>query len=107
MGTRPQLVSANRHRTKASSRCCCRTFANAIVRKSMCWPRKIFRFGSSKHDPKSIDYFKTARANLNASGIMVLDMMGGGECYEEDLVDKRTIVKGKKGVQVRMETGQL
>ena len=56
-----------------------------------------FSFWIFKTRAEVIDYFKTARANLNASGIMVLDMMGGGECYEEDLVDKRTIVKGKKG----------
>jgi hypothetical protein len=28
---------------------------------------------------------------------MVMDMMGGGDCYTEGLVDKRVIVKGKKG----------
>tara|TARA_R110002049_G_scaffold4601_4_gene31802 strand:- start:19825 stop:20658 length:834 start_codon:yes stop_codon:yes gene_type:complete len=56
-----------------------------------------FSFWIFKTRPEVIEYFKTARANLNAEGIMVLDMMGGGECYEEDLVDRRTIVKGKKG----------
>jgi hypothetical protein len=28
---------------------------------------------------------------------MVMDMMGGGECYNEGQKDVRTIVKGKKG----------
>jgi len=56
-----------------------------------------FSFWIFKTRAEVIAYFKTARANLNPQGIMVLDMMGGGECYEEDLVDKRTIVKGKKG----------
>ena len=32
-----------------------------------------------------------------------MDMMGGGECYEEGLVDKRKIVKGKKGFNYHWE----
>ena len=28
---------------------------------------------------------------------MIMDMMGGSDCYVEDHTDKRTIVKGKKG----------
>ena len=56
-----------------------------------------FSFWIFKTRAEVIEYFKIARSNLNSNGIMVLDMMGGGECYEEDLVDKRTIVKGKKG----------
>ena len=56
-----------------------------------------FSFWIFKTRPEVIDYFKIARANLSEKGIMVMDMMGGGECYEEDLVDKRTIKKGKKG----------
>ncbi len=56
-----------------------------------------FSFWIFKTRAEVAEYFKFARANLNPKGIMVLDMMGGGECYEEDLVDKRTIVKGKKG----------
>ncbi len=56
-----------------------------------------FSFWIFKTRKEVIEYFKIARANLKAKGIMVMDMMGGGECYEEDLVDKRTIVKGKKG----------
>ncbi len=56
-----------------------------------------FSFWIFKTREEVIDYFKIARSNLNAKGIMIMDMMGGGECYEEDLVDKRTIKKGKKG----------
>lgn len=37
------------------------------------------------------DYFEHARANLADDGIMVMDMMGGSECYEEDHEDIRTI----------------
>ncbi|MEM8667386.1 MAG: class I SAM-dependent methyltransferase [Planctomycetota bacterium] len=56
-----------------------------------------FSFWIFKTRSEVVDYFKIARANLKTGGIMVMDMMGGGECYEEDLVDKRTIVKGKRG----------
>ncbi len=56
-----------------------------------------FSFWIFKTREEVVEYFKIARSNLNAEGIMVMDMMGGGECYEEELVDKRTIVKGKKG----------
>ena len=43
------------------------------------------------------EYFEVAYSNLNDQGIMVMDMMGGGACYEEGNVDKRTIRKGKNG----------
>ena len=56
-----------------------------------------FSFWLFKTRKEVVDYFKTARANLNADGIMVMDMMGGSACYEEDSVDKRKIRKGKKG----------
>jgi len=56
-----------------------------------------FSFWIFKTREEVIDYFKVARSNLKQQGIIVMDMMGGGECYEEDLVDKRTIKKGKKG----------
>lgn len=36
-------------------------------------------------------YFETARANLADGGIMVMDMMGGSDCYIEDHTDTRTI----------------
>ena len=56
-----------------------------------------FSFWIFKTRPELLKYFKTAYANLNSKGVMVMDMMGGGDCYEEGNVDKRTIVKGKKG----------
>jgi len=37
------------------------------------------------------DYFEHARGNLADGGIMVMDMMGGSECYVEDHTDVRTI----------------
>jgi hypothetical protein len=62
-----------------------------------------FSFWIFKTRREVIDYFKIARANLNPRGIMVMDMMGGGECYEEELIEKRTIVKGKKGFKYHWE----
>ncbi|NNE00203.1 MAG: class I SAM-dependent methyltransferase [Pirellulaceae bacterium] len=56
-----------------------------------------FSFWIFKTRKEVVDYFKIARGNLNDKGIMIMDMMGGGECFEEGLVDKRTIKKGKKG----------
>lgn len=56
-----------------------------------------FSFWIFKTRKEVVDYFRDARANLRAEGVMVMDMMGGGDCYIEDHVDKRTIKKGKKG----------
>jgi len=56
-----------------------------------------FSFWIFKTRDEVVDYFKTARSNLVDGGVMVMDMMGGGECYEEDHKDKRTIKKGKHG----------
>ena len=62
-----------------------------------------FSFWIFKKRQEVIEYFQAAHANLNKQGIMVMDMMGGGECYEEGLVDKRTIKKGKKGFKYHWE----
>ena len=43
------------------------------------------------------DYFQHALANIADDGIMVMDMMGGSECYEEDHEDIRTIETNVKG----------
>ena len=56
-----------------------------------------FSFWLFKTRQEVIEYFKIARSNLAAKGVMVMDMMGGSECFEENHVDKRTIKKGKKG----------
>ena len=56
-----------------------------------------FSFWYFKTRAEVIEYFEIARANMADEGIMVMDMMGGGGCYEEGRVDKRTIKKGKKG----------
>ena len=56
-----------------------------------------FSFWIFKTRPEVVAYFKAARANLKQEGIMIMDMMGGGDCFIEGHVDKRTIKKGKKG----------
>ena len=66
-----------------------------------------FSFWIFKTREEVIEYFRIARANLNPMGVMVMDMMGGGECYTEDLVDKRTIKKGKKGFKYHWEQGSF
>lgn len=60
-----------------------------------------FSFWIFKTRKEVVEYFRTARANLAADGIMVTDMMGGGECSVENHVDKRVIKKGKKGFSYR------
>ena len=66
-----------------------------------------FSFWIFKTRAEVIEYFKIARANLTKDGIMVMDMMGGGECYTEGHVDKRTIVKGKKGFKYHWEQARF
>ncbi|MCA9176652.1 MAG: class I SAM-dependent methyltransferase [Planctomycetales bacterium] len=64
-----------------------------------------FSFWIFKTRPEVIDYFKIARANLNPGGILVMDMMGGGECYNVGNVDKRKIGKGKHSFRYDWEQG--
>lgn len=66
-----------------------------------------FSFWIFKTRAEVVEYFKMARENLNDQGIMVMDMMGGGECYTEDHVDKRKIVKGKKGFSYHWEQARF
>ncbi|MCR9199736.1 MAG: hypothetical protein NXI04_13910 [Planctomycetaceae bacterium] len=56
-----------------------------------------FSFWIFRTRAEVIEYFRKAHANLNDDGIMVMDMMGGRECYNDTITDKRTIVKGKRG----------
>ena len=56
-----------------------------------------FSFWIFKTRPEVLKYFRAARANMGPESIMVLDMMGGGDCYNEGQVDKRKVKKGKKG----------
>lgn len=62
-----------------------------------------FSFWIFKTRAEVIKYFRAARRNLNDQGVMVMDMMGGGDCYLENHVDKRTIKKGKKGFKYLWE----
>ena len=62
-----------------------------------------FSFWIFKTRAEVVEYFKVAHSNLNEKGVMVMDMMGGGECYTEEQVDKRTIKKGKKGFKYHWE----
>jgi len=41
-----------------------------------------FSFWIFKTRKEVIEYFKIARANLQKEGIMIMDMMGGGECTQ-------------------------
>lgn len=56
-----------------------------------------FSFWIFKTRKEVIEYFKFARSNMSAKSIMVMDMMGGGQCFDEQHTDVRTIKKGKKG----------
>lgn len=58
-----------------------------------------FSFWIFKTRQLVLDYFRTAYKHLNTQGVMVMDMMGGGDCYNEGNTDKRTIKKGKRGFE--------
>lgn len=62
-----------------------------------------FSFWIFKTRDELREYFEVARSNMNSEGIMVMDMMGGGDCYTDGHVDKRTIKKGKKGFKYLWE----
>ncbi|MBM87152.1 MAG: SAM-dependent methyltransferase [Gammaproteobacteria bacterium] len=62
-----------------------------------------FSFWIFKTRKEVIEYFKIAYANLASEGAIVMDMMGGRDCYDSDVVDKRTIVKGRKGFKYHWE----
>ena len=56
-----------------------------------------FSFWLFKTRRELLEYFRVARRNLGDRGLLVMDMMGGGDCYIEGHVDKRTIRRGKRG----------
>ena len=66
-----------------------------------------FSFWIFKTREEVIQYFRIARENLGDHGVMVMDMMGGGGCYEEGQVDKRTIVRGKRGFRYHWEQAKF
>ncbi len=62
-----------------------------------------FSFWIFKTRQELVDYFAIARANLKDEGVMVMDMMGGGECYDEGHVEKRKIGQGKSRFEYQWE----
>jgi hypothetical protein len=62
-----------------------------------------FSFWIFKTRSEVVSYFKAAYKNMNQQSVMVMDMMGGGDCLIEGHVDKRTIKKGKKGFKYLWE----
>lgn len=62
-----------------------------------------FSFWIFKTRKEVVDYFKIILMNLDEQGIVVLDMMGGKECYATDTTEKRTVVKGHKGFKYHWE----
>lgn len=66
-----------------------------------------FSFWIFKTRPELLEYFRLARSNMADEAVMVMDMMGGGDCYSEGVVDKRVIKKGKKGFNYHWEQGRF
>ncbi len=66
-----------------------------------------FSFWIFKTRKEVIEYFKVARSNLNSDGVMIMDMMGGGDCYNEGHTDKRRIEKGKRGFKYHWEQARF
>ena len=62
-----------------------------------------FSFWIFKSRSEVVDYFRSAHANMNDQSLMVMDMMGGGECYDVGHIDKRRIKKGKNGFKYYWE----
>lgn len=60
-----------------------------------------FSFWLFKTRPEVIEYFRIARKNLAEGGLLIIDMMGGGECYEEAHEDVRSIGGYDKAVKHR------
>ncbi|MBN4060865.1 hypothetical protein JYU15_00360 [bacterium AH-315-I18] len=48
-----------------------------------------FSFWIFKTRPQLLEYFRHAYNNLNDQGLMVMDMMGGSDCWVEDHTDVR------------------
>ncbi len=62
-----------------------------------------YSFWIFKTRPELLEYLKVARSNLKPGGVMIMDMMGGGDCYLEGHTDKRTIGNGKKAFKYSWE----
>ena len=62
-----------------------------------------FSFWCFKTRAEVLNYFKIAYENLGGKGVMIMDMMGGKECYASDVTEKRTIIKGREGFKYHWE----
>jgi cyclopropane fatty-acyl-phospholipid synthase-like methyltransferase len=62
-----------------------------LDRKADVLAAQNFSFWIFKTRRALLEYFKAAHASLAEQGLMVLDMMGGSECYEENHEDIREI----------------
>jgi hypothetical protein len=58
-----------------------------------------FSFWIFKTRDELRDYFVVARSHLNPQGLMILDMMGGGDCFKEGATDKKVVSNGKSGFE--------
>lgn len=56
-----------------------------------------FSFWVFRKPAEVIEYLQAAHANLADDGVMVIDMMGGGDCYVDGMLHKTTIREGKDG----------
>ncbi|MEM6749342.1 MAG: class I SAM-dependent methyltransferase [Planctomycetota bacterium] len=63
-----------------------------------------FSFFCFKTRKELREYFEFAAANLNKPGILIADMMGGGECYTDDQEDVRKVGSGRKAFKYVWET---
>jgi SAM-dependent methyltransferase len=62
-----------------------------------------YSFWIFKTRPELTEYFRIARDNLKDQGVLVMDMMGGGDCYIEEHVEKKKVKKGKRGFSYHWE----
>ena len=66
-----------------------------------------FSFWIFKTREQVIEYFRAAHANMKPEGVMLMDMMGGGDCYAEEHTDKRKIGEGKKSFRYDWEQARV
>ncbi len=66
-----------------------------------------FSFWLFKTRTELLKYFRCARANMAQEGIMIMDMMGGGQCFDEGHVDVKKVKKGKNGYRYLWEQARF
>lgn len=60
-----------------------------------------FSFWLFKTRAQVREYFEIARANMAKQSVMVMDMMGGGACYDVGHVDRKKVKAGKTRFEYR------